>query len=134
MIKISYMFIYDNLYSTLIQFGLVSLKLHTVRTIFTTRWPFRAVIIWTSKQNENKNSKKARNVLLIISQRETYSKSNQATPSIWIFLFATEMEDTVYFAAGLCFHLYLLPKWTKGFDVTVQLPFMTTDKNCSNFT
>lgn len=44
------------------------------------------------------------------------------------------MEGTEYFAAGLCFHLYLLPKRTKGFDVTVQLPRMTTDKNCSNFT
>lgn len=73
----------------------------------------------------NKITEKAKNVLLIISQRETYFKTNQALPTISIFLFATVMEGTEYFAAGLCFHLYLLPKWTKGSDVTLQLPRMT---------
>lgn len=38
------------------------------------------------------------------------------------------MEGTEYFAAGLCFQLYLLPKWTKGYGVTAQLPHTTTDK------
>jgi len=73
----------------------------------------------------NKITEKVKNVLLIISQRETYFKSNQAPPTISIFIFATVMEGTEYFAVGLCFHLYLLPKWTKEFDVTVQLPSMT---------
>jgi len=81
----------------------------------------------------NKNTEKAKNVLLIMPQRPTYFKSNQAPPSIGIFLFATVMEGNEYFSAGLCFHLYLIPKWTKGCDVTVQIPCMTTDKNCSNF-
>lgn len=75
----------------------------------------------------NKNTEKAKNVLVIISQRETHFKSNQAPPSIGIFLFATVNEDIVYFAVGLCFHLYLIPKRTKGFHVTVQQPCMTTD-------
>jgi len=39
------MFIYDNLYMLLPQFVLVSLKLQTAKTIFTTRWSFRAAII-----------------------------------------------------------------------------------------
>jgi len=79
----------------------------------------------------NKITEKAKNVLLIISQRERerereiYFKSNQAPPTISMFLVATVMEGTEYFAAGLFFHLYLLPKWTKGFDVIVQLPHMT---------
>jgi len=61
----------------------------------------------------NKITEKAKNVLLIISQRETYFKSNQALPTISIFLFATVMEGTEYFAAGL-FSFVLTSKRDKG--------------------
>lgn len=64
------MVIYDNLYVLLTQFVLVSWKLKTAKTIFTTRWPFRAAIIITGRGNVNKITEKAKNVAHYITEKD----------------------------------------------------------------